>query len=160
MRKEDKTIRPFTIPSQPELIGEIIKITSFSVIRNHKATTQKANISLKEKHTCFFPGQTASASQRFLNQSREALQNSFISPLSRAFIITNRIFQLSILRTQCAILLWRSPMKKARKKCAVSLRVFNNIGLDANENRKSIRRSKRACRLRSARARAPRTAHS
>ena len=49
VRKEDKTIRPFTIPSQPELVGEIIKITSFSVIRNHKATLRKANISLKKK---------------------------------------------------------------------------------------------------------------
>ncbi len=49
VRKEDKTIRPFIIPSQPELIGEIIKITSFSVIKNHKATTHKANISLRKK---------------------------------------------------------------------------------------------------------------
>ncbi|MFH1192989.1 MAG: ABC-F family ATP-binding cassette domain-containing protein [Candidatus Jorgensenbacteria bacterium] len=49
VRKEDKTIRPFTIPSQPELVGEIIKITSFFVMKNHKATVRKANISLKRK---------------------------------------------------------------------------------------------------------------
>ncbi len=49
VRKEDKTIRPFIIPSQPELTGEIIKIASFSVIRNHKATTKKTSISLKRK---------------------------------------------------------------------------------------------------------------
>jgi ATPase subunit of ABC transporter with duplicated ATPase domains len=47
VRKEDKTIRPFEIPSQPELVGEIIKINSFKVIKNHKATSRKANISLK-----------------------------------------------------------------------------------------------------------------
>ncbi|MFZ2357121.1 MAG: ABC-F family ATP-binding cassette domain-containing protein [Candidatus Omnitrophota bacterium] len=49
VRKEDKTIRHFIIPSQPELAGEIIKITSFSVIRNHKATARKTNISLRRK---------------------------------------------------------------------------------------------------------------
>ncbi len=49
VRKEDRTIRPFVIPSQSELAGEIIKITSFSVIRHHKATIKKANISLKRK---------------------------------------------------------------------------------------------------------------
>jgi ATP-binding cassette subfamily F protein 3 len=47
VRKEDKTIRPFEIPSQPELVGEIIKINSYKVILNHKATNRKANISLK-----------------------------------------------------------------------------------------------------------------
>ncbi len=47
VRKEDKTIRPFEIPSQPELVGEIIKINSYKVIINHKATNRKANISLK-----------------------------------------------------------------------------------------------------------------
>ncbi len=47
VRKEDKTIRPFEIPSQPELVGEIIKINSYKVIINHKATNRKTNISLK-----------------------------------------------------------------------------------------------------------------
>lgn len=48
VRREDKTIRPFEIPSQPDLIGEIIKITSYKVIKNHKATNRKAHISLKK----------------------------------------------------------------------------------------------------------------
>ena len=47
VRKEDKTIRPFEIPSQPELVGEIIKINSYKVIKNHKATNRKTSISLK-----------------------------------------------------------------------------------------------------------------
>jgi ATPase subunit of ABC transporter with duplicated ATPase domains len=48
VRKEDRTIRPFTIPAQPELVGEIIKISSYKVIKNHKATQRKTNISLKK----------------------------------------------------------------------------------------------------------------
>jgi ATP-binding cassette subfamily F protein 3 len=32
VRKEDKTIRPFTIPGQPEIIGDILTITSFTTM--------------------------------------------------------------------------------------------------------------------------------
>lgn len=47
VRREDKTIRSFVIGSQPELIGDIIAISSFKVIHEHKATTRKANIVLR-----------------------------------------------------------------------------------------------------------------
>jgi ATP-binding cassette subfamily F protein 3 len=46
--KEDKTIRSFVIPSQPEFIGEIMNITSYNVIRDHKPVVRKAKISLKK----------------------------------------------------------------------------------------------------------------
>ena len=48
VRREDKTIRPFEIPSQPDILGEILGITSYKVIKNHKATERKAKISLKK----------------------------------------------------------------------------------------------------------------
>ena len=48
IRKEDKTIRPFRIPSQPELIGEIVRISSFSIIKNHTVVEKTADISLKK----------------------------------------------------------------------------------------------------------------
>ncbi len=51
VRKEDKPIRPFTIPVQPDLPVEIINLTSFNVIRNHKPKKQKVEVSLKKnKH--------------------------------------------------------------------------------------------------------------
>jgi len=51
VRKEDKTIRPFTIPVQADLIGEILKIESFSIFKNHQEVQKKADISLrKEQH--------------------------------------------------------------------------------------------------------------
>jgi len=56
VRKEDKTIRPFTIPSQPDFTGEIIHITSYKVIRNHKATKRTANIKLKRKQHLLLQG--------------------------------------------------------------------------------------------------------
>lgn len=51
VRKEDKTIRPFTIPHQPELVGEILHISSFTTMKAHKATNHKTDISLgKNRH--------------------------------------------------------------------------------------------------------------
>jgi ATPase subunit of ABC transporter with duplicated ATPase domains len=47
-RKEDKPIRNFIIPAQSNLSGELLKITSFKMIKNHKPSERKANISLKK----------------------------------------------------------------------------------------------------------------
>lgn len=49
VRKEDRTIRPFSIEAQ-HVVGEVVKITSYNVIKNHTPVEKKANISLK-KHT-------------------------------------------------------------------------------------------------------------
>jgi ATPase subunit of ABC transporter with duplicated ATPase domains len=50
-RKEDKTIRQFTIPAQEDISGEVIKITSLSIMKNHKPTKVKADITLyKNQH--------------------------------------------------------------------------------------------------------------
>ncbi|MEK7128640.1 MAG: ATP-binding cassette domain-containing protein [Patescibacteria group bacterium] len=48
VRKEDRAIRPFTIPSQPDLIGEILNISSFSIMKNGKIVKHKAKISLNK----------------------------------------------------------------------------------------------------------------
>lgn len=51
VRKEDKTIRPFTIPFQSEMIGDIINFSSVSIFKNHKVKNIKINIKLrKNKH--------------------------------------------------------------------------------------------------------------
>ncbi len=51
VRKEDKTIRQFSIPHQSDLIGEVLKISSFTTMKNHKVTSHKKSISLgKNKH--------------------------------------------------------------------------------------------------------------
>lgn len=47
VRKEDKTIRPFTIEAQKDLPIEILKITSFKVIKNHEPKEVACDISLK-----------------------------------------------------------------------------------------------------------------
>lgn len=50
VRKEDKTIRPFTIPVQNNLPAEILKISSYSVIKDHKPKTKKAHITLRKRN--------------------------------------------------------------------------------------------------------------
>ena len=58
IRREDKTIRPFTIPSQPELIGEILNISAFSVMnpKTHKLVSRKASISLRRNQHLLLKG--------------------------------------------------------------------------------------------------------
>lgn len=48
VRKEDKAIRAFVIPSQPEILGEILNISSFTTAKNGKIVKHKVHISLKK----------------------------------------------------------------------------------------------------------------
>ncbi len=56
VRKEDKTIRPFVIPSQPDIVGDVIRISSYSVFKNHKPTAHKANIALRKNQHLLLSG--------------------------------------------------------------------------------------------------------
>ena len=58
VRKEDKTIRPFTIPFQQDLIGEILSVSSFTVMnpKTHKPKAQVATISLKKRQHLLLKG--------------------------------------------------------------------------------------------------------
>jgi ATP-binding cassette subfamily F protein 3 len=56
VRMEDKTIRNFIIPMQPDVRGEIFKITSFSMIKDHKAVTKKCKISFNKKQHLLLVG--------------------------------------------------------------------------------------------------------
>ncbi|MFY9457837.1 MAG: ATP-binding cassette domain-containing protein [Candidatus Spechtbacterales bacterium] len=56
VRKEDKTIRTFTIPSQRDIGGEILSITSFSVMKNYKPVPRRANISLRKNQRLLLVG--------------------------------------------------------------------------------------------------------
>jgi ATP-binding cassette subfamily F protein 3 len=56
VRKEDKTIRPFTIPCQRGIGGEILNITSFSIMEKHKFVKKEVNISLRKKERLLLVG--------------------------------------------------------------------------------------------------------
>ncbi len=51
VRKEDKTIKNFIIPAQPDQIGDIVVLTSVGILKNGKPKKVKVNIKLrKNKH--------------------------------------------------------------------------------------------------------------
>ncbi len=58
VRREDKTIKAFTIPAQPEIIGEVLGISSYTTIdrKTHKPKKHTANISLRKKHHLLLKG--------------------------------------------------------------------------------------------------------
>lgn len=56
VRREDKTIRPFTIPCQEDLIGNIVEIASVSIIKKHKPVTKKIKVALKKNEHLLLTG--------------------------------------------------------------------------------------------------------
>lgn len=51
VRSEDKTIRPFVIPTQEGLVNEELKINSFTVMQDHQEVTKQSRVFLvKNKH--------------------------------------------------------------------------------------------------------------
>jgi ATPase subunit of ABC transporter with duplicated ATPase domains len=56
VRKEDKMIRPFVIPAQPELGGIILTLTSYTVSKGKRPTKKKANITLRKNNHLLLKG--------------------------------------------------------------------------------------------------------
>lgn len=56
VRKEDKAIRAFIIPSQQSLGGEILHISSLTIIKNHKPHEKKVEISLRKNNHLLLKG--------------------------------------------------------------------------------------------------------
>lgn len=57
-RKEDKTIRPFTIPAQENINGDILTIKEFTTLnlKTHKPVKRKANVVLRKKQHLLLKG--------------------------------------------------------------------------------------------------------
>ncbi len=58
VRKEDRTIKPFIIPAQPDIVGDVITISSYSMIspKTHKPVTKSCNIKLRKKRHLLLVG--------------------------------------------------------------------------------------------------------
>ncbi len=68
VRKEDKTIRPFVIPLQEDVMGEFIKITGFEILKNGKRVTRKASVSLKKNQHLLLRGPNGIGKSTLLEQ--------------------------------------------------------------------------------------------
>jgi ATPase subunit of ABC transporter with duplicated ATPase domains len=56
VRKEDKAIRNFVIPAQDDLVGEILNITSLTVMKDHEPTRKEVKTSLKKNNHLLLSG--------------------------------------------------------------------------------------------------------
>src|SRR3989339_1554947 len=56
VRKEDKTIREFTIPVQEEIIGDIVTINSVKIIQNHEPVVREVHLGLRKKTRLLISG--------------------------------------------------------------------------------------------------------
>ncbi len=56
VRKEDKTIRAFTIPVQPDINGDLVTLTSVSIFKNGKPKKLKVDIKLRKKQHLLLSG--------------------------------------------------------------------------------------------------------
>lgn len=56
VRKEDKTIRPFVIPAQPDLSGVVLALTSYSVLKGKKPVVKKTNVNLRKNNHLLLKG--------------------------------------------------------------------------------------------------------
>ena len=58
VRREDKTIRPFTIPAQEDLTGEILTISSYTTMnpKTHAIEPHKASVVMKKRHHLLLAG--------------------------------------------------------------------------------------------------------
>ena len=56
VRKEDKPIRPFTIPCQEEISGEILSISSLSIMLDHKPVEKRVTAELRRNQHLLLTG--------------------------------------------------------------------------------------------------------
>src|SRR3989344_3812250 len=56
VRREDKTIKSFTIPSQNDVGGVILKLDSVTIVKNHKFINKKVDITLNKKERLLLKG--------------------------------------------------------------------------------------------------------
>ncbi len=58
VRREDRTIKQFVIPAQPELVGDIISISAYSVLspKTHKPVKRECDIRLRRKNHLLLAG--------------------------------------------------------------------------------------------------------
>lgn len=66
-RREDKTIRSFVIPTQKDITGEILKITSIGIVKDHKSVSRPVKVSLLRHEKLLISGPNGIGKTTFLN---------------------------------------------------------------------------------------------
>ena len=81
VRKEDRTIRPFTIPNQQGLSGVILTLTSYSVLKGKKPVTKKTNLALRKNNHLLLKGPNGYGKTTLLESiARGTAEGAVIAP--------------------------------------------------------------------------------
>lgn len=83
VRREDKTIRRFIIPSQKDLVGPILQISEFTVmnLKNHKIVSRKAKINLRKNQHLLLSGPNGIGKSMLLESiARNSTPGTMIAP--------------------------------------------------------------------------------
>ncbi|OYV27780.1 MAG: hypothetical protein B7W98_01030 [Parcubacteria group bacterium 20-58-5] len=81
VRKEDKTIRPFTIPAQEKLSGVVLALSSYTVLKGKKPQTKKAHIALRKNMHLLLQGPNGIGKSTLLERiARGAEDGAAITP--------------------------------------------------------------------------------
>ncbi len=82
IRREDKTIRSFVIPHQPDLIGDIISLTGFSVMnpKTHKIVKRKTNIILRKNQHLLLKGPNGIGKSTLLESIAKGTADGIVIP--------------------------------------------------------------------------------
>jgi len=86
VRKEDKTIRPFTIPAQPEITGDILRIESYTTLhpKKHTPVEHKTNIILKRRNRLQLKGPNGIGKTTLLESLASGhMEGAYIAPKVR-----------------------------------------------------------------------------
>lgn len=84
VRREDRTIRPFTIPAQAALKGEILAISAFTTFKDHKPVARKAKVSLKRNQHLLLAGRNGIGKSTLLEAlALGSSKGATIAPLVR-----------------------------------------------------------------------------
>jgi ATPase subunit of ABC transporter with duplicated ATPase domains len=85
VRKEDRTIKPFVIPAQMDVIGDIITISSYSVMssKTHKLVIRTCDIKLRRKQHLLLAGPNGIGKSTLLEKIINGVEGTVIAPSVR-----------------------------------------------------------------------------
>ncbi len=81
VRKEDRTIRPFTIPAQEQLSGVVLSLLSYTALKGKKTMKRNANIALRKNQHLLLKGPNGIGKSTLLEHIAHATaEGSIIAP--------------------------------------------------------------------------------
>lgn len=145
VRKEDKTIRPFTIEAQEDMGGDIVRISSYSLMDNHVPVHKKANIVLKKNQHLLLSGPNGIGKSTLLESiARGTAEGVIISPGTLVCYYRQDFSTLNFEDTvrEALFSVMKNKVEQHMRSCAAGFLITNDMmGLkvgDLSEGQKGL----------------------